>query len=353
MVCGYPKFTAAHFTKPVHNGVTGHSVGQLADKNKAGYTHKIIAIVQQSKLKQVNRMQRWDRIEAFIEVVRLESFSAAARHLKVSTSHISRLVSQLENQLGVQLLYRTTRQIRLTDAGSIYVEHCRHLFDGLRDAEQALSEQQGKPHGVLKLTSATTFGERYIAPLVNDFQCLHPQLDVQMHFTNRPVELIDEGFDIAIRMGVLKDSSLIARRLCKRREYIVGSQAYFRQATRPHTLGELSQHRCLVGSRPNWLFEVNGQRREVKVNGCWQANSGPALLDATRKGLGLAQLPDYYVVPYLASGELVAVLEPFQHHDTAVWAVYPRHRHLSPKIRQLVDYLVDHIDNLLPDTQWR
>ncbi|OAZ97027.1 LysR family transcriptional regulator [Halomonas sp. G11] len=298
-------------------------------------------------------MQRWDRIEAFIEVVRLESFSAAARHLKVSTSHISRLVSQLENQLGVQLLYRTTRQIRLTDAGSIYVEHCRHLFDGLRDAEQALSEQQGKPHGVLKLTSATTFGERYIAPLVNDFQCLHPQLDVQMHFTNRPVELIDEGFDIAIRMGVLKDSSLIARRLCKRREYIVGSQAYFRQATRPHTLGELSQHRCLVGSRPNWLFEVNGQRREVKVNGCWQANSGPALLDATRKGLGLAQLPDYYVVPYLASGELVAVLEPFQHHDTAVWAVYPRHRHLSPKIRQLVDYLVDHIDNLLPDTQWR
>ncbi|SER79849.1 transcriptional regulator, LysR family [Vreelandella subterranea] len=298
-------------------------------------------------------MQRWDRIEAFIEVVRLESFSAAARHLKVSTSHISRLVSQLENQLGVQLLYRTTRQIRLTDAGSIYVEHCRHLFDGLRDAEQALSEQQGKPHGVLKLTSATTFGERYIAPLVNDFQCLHPQLDVQMHFTNRPVELIDEGFDIAIRMGILKDSSLIARRLCKRREYIVGSQAYFRQAPRPHTLGELSQHRCLVGSRPNWLFEVNGQRREVKVNGCWQANSGPALLDATRKGLGLAQLPDYYVEPYLASGELVAVLEPFQHHDTAVWAVYPRHRHLSPKIRQLVDYLVDHIDSLLPDSQCR
>ncbi|MDR5884600.1 LysR family transcriptional regulator [Vreelandella janggokensis] len=298
-------------------------------------------------------MQRWDRIEAFIEVVRLESFSAAARHLKVSTSHTSRLVSQLENQLGVQLLYRTTRQIRLTDAGSIYVEHCRHLFDGLRDAEQVLSEQQGKPHGVLKLTSATTFGERYIAPLVNDFQCLHPQLDVQMHFTNRPVELIDEGFDIAIRMGVLKDSSMIARRLCKRREYIVGSQAYFRQATRPHTLGELSQHRCLVGSRPNWLFEVNGQRREVKVNGCWQANSGPALLDATLKGLGIAQLPDYYVAPYLASGELVAVLEPFQHHDTGVWAVYPRHRHLSPKIRQLVDYLVEHIDQVLTDTQWR
>jgi len=217
-------------------------------------------------------MQRWDRIEAFVEVVRLGTFSAAARHLKVSTSHISRLVSQLENQLGVQLLYRTTRQIRLTDAGALYAEHCRHLFDGLRDAEQAISELQAKPHGLLKLTSATTFGERYVAPLVNDFQRLHPQLEVHMHFTNRPVELIEEGFDIAIRMGVLKDSSLIARRLCGRREYVVGSQAYFRQAPRPHTLGELSQHRCLLGSRPNWLFEVHGQRREVKVEGCWSSN---------------------------------------------------------------------------------
>lgn len=295
-------------------------------------------------------MQRWDRVEAFIEVVRLGTFSAAANHLKVSTSHISRLVSQLENQLGIQLLYRTTRQIRLTDAGALYMEHCQHLFDGLKDAEQALSELQAKPRGLLKLTSATTFGERYIAPLVNDFQCLHPDLEVYMHFTNRPVELIEEGFDIAIRMGVLKDSSLIARRLCDRREYVVGSQDYFRQTPPPHTLAELGQHRCLVGSRPNWLFDTNGQRREVRVESCWTGNSGPALLDAALKGLGLAQLPDYYVAPHLASGELIAVLEPFQHHDTAVWAVYPRHRHLSPKIRQLVDYLVANMSRVLPNT---
>ncbi|WP_447529545.1 LysR family transcriptional regulator [Vreelandella sp. TE19] len=293
-------------------------------------------------------MQRWDRIEAFVEVVRLGTFSAAARHLKVSTSHTSRLVSQLENQLGVQLLYRTTRQIRLTEAGSLYVEHCRHLFDGLRDAEQAISELQAKPKGLLKLTCATTFGERFVAPLVNDFQCQHPELEVHMHFTNREVELIDEGFDIAIRMGVLKDSSLIAKRLCERREYIVGASSYFRQAPVPHTLSELSQHPCLLGSRPYWLFEVNGQRREVRLEGRWSGNSGPALLDAALKGLGLAQLPDYYVAPYLESGELIAVLEPFQHHDTAVWAVYPRHRHLSPKIRQLVDYLAVHIEKKLP-----
>lgn len=170
-------------------------------------------------------MQRWDRIEAFIEVVRLGSFSAAARHLRVSTSHISRLVGQLENHLGTQLLYRTTRQIRLTDAGTLYYEHCHRLFDGFREAEAAIDDLQHRPKGLLKLTSATTFGERFVAPLVNDFQRLHPQLEVQMHFTNRQVALIEEGYDIAIRMGVLKDSTLIARRLCERREYVVGSRS--------------------------------------------------------------------------------------------------------------------------------
>ncbi|GHB00399.1 LysR family transcriptional regulator [Modicisalibacter luteus] len=287
-------------------------------------------------------MQRWDRIEAFSEVVRLGSFSAAARHLKVSASHISRLVAQLENQLGTQLLYRTTRQLHLTDAGTIYYDYCRHLFEGFREAESAINDLQSRPQGVLKLTSATTFGERYIAPLVNDFQHLHPQLEVRMHFTNRQVDLIDEGFDVAIRMGVLKDSSLIARRLCERREYVVGSPDYFAQAPHPHSLAELSGHQCLVGSRDYWLFEVNGQRREVRINGRWQANSGPALLDAALKGLGLAQLPDYYVEEYLASGRLVSVLDNVQFIGTAVWAVYPRHRHLSPKIRQFIDYLCAH-----------
>ncbi|EPC02258.1 LysR family transcriptional regulator [Litchfieldella anticariensis FP35 = DSM 16096] len=293
-------------------------------------------------------MHRWDRIEAFTEVVRLGTFSAAARHLKVSNSHVSRLVGQLENQLDTQLLYRTTRQIRLTDAGALYYEHCRHLLDGFREAEAAINDLQTKPKGVLKLTSATTFGERYIAPLVNDFQCLHPQLEVLMHFTNRQVELIDEGYDIAIRMGVLRDSTLIARRLCGRREYVVGSRAYFEQVPRPHSVAELANHRCLIGSRDNWLFEINGQRREVRIHGHWQANSGPAILDAALKGLGVAQLPDYYVEPYLQTGELISVLDAFQHPDTAVWAVYPRHRHLSPKVRQFVDFLVAHIGETLP-----
>jgi DNA-binding transcriptional LysR family regulator len=293
-------------------------------------------------------MQRWDRVEAFIEVVRLGTFAAAARRLRVSSSHVSRLVSQLENQLGTTLLYRTTRRIRLTEAGSVYYQHCHHLFDGFREAEAAVKDLQARPSGTLSLTSATTFGERFVAPLVNDFQCRHPQLAVRLHLTNRRVDLIDEGFDIAIRMGALEDSSLVARRLCERREYVVGSPAYFTRRPQPHALSELAHHRCLVGSRDHWRFAVDGVRREVRVEGPWESNSGPALLDAALKGLGLAQLPDYYVDPYLASGELVSVLDAYRHDDSAVWAVTPQHRHRSTKIRQFIDFLAEHLSARLP-----
>ncbi|SHK49047.1 LysR family transcriptional regulator [Halomonas caseinilytica] len=293
-------------------------------------------------------MQRWDRVEAFIEVVRLGAFNAAAERLRVSSSHVSRLVSQLENQLDTPLLYRTTRRIRLTEAGRLYYQHCHHLFDGFREAEAAVKELQTRPSGLLGLTCATTFGERYLAPLVHDFMRFHPQLEVRMHFTNRRVDIIDEGFDIAIRMGTLQDSSLIARRLCERREYVVGSPDYFTHYGQPHALSELARHRCLVGTRDHWRFDVNGVRREIRIDGPWRGNSGPALLDAALKGLGLAQLPDYYVDEHLARGELISVLDAYRHDDTAVWAVYPRHRHRSPKVRQFLDYLVAELGPSLP-----
>ena len=153
-------------------------------------------------------MQHWDRIEAFVEVVRHESFAGAARNLGVSSSHVSRLVARLETQLGTQLLYRTTRRLRLTDAGAVYFEHCAQLFDGFQEALTAISDYQRRPTGVLKLTCATTFGEKFIAPLVNDFLAEHPQLSVRMDFTNRPVDIVDEGFDVAIRTGALQAALL-------------------------------------------------------------------------------------------------------------------------------------------------
>lgn len=286
-------------------------------------------------------MQHWERVEAFIAVVRFGSFAAAARELQVSNSHVSRLVSQLEQQLGTQLLYRTTRQIRLTDAGQLYYDSCRHLFDGLREAESLLQHHQGQPTGLLKITAATTFGDRYIAPLVNDFQLLYPQLKVQMYFSNRQVELIEEGLDLAIRMGVMRESTLIAKRLCDRREYIVGSPTYLARVSAPQTLTDLERHNCLVGTRGYWLLSDGGQRKDLQVRGNWQANSGPALLDAALKGLGLAQLPDYYVDEFLADGRLLKVLDDYRFNDAGVWVVYPQQRHLAPKVRLFIDFLAE------------
>ncbi|MCC5883390.1 MAG: LysR family transcriptional regulator [Halomonas sp.] len=288
-------------------------------------------------------MAHWDGIEAFVEVVRLGTFAAAARQLHVSNSHISRQVAQLEQELGLPLLYRTTRQIHLTDAGERYYARCRELLDGFREAESALQSLQERPHGILQLSCATTFGELFIAPLVNDFLNLHPQLEMRLHLTNRQVDVIDEGYDVVIRMGTLQDSSLVARRLCERREFVVGSPDYFQSVSQPHSVAELAHHRCLIGTRDLWRFDIEGLHREVRVHGHWQANSGPALLDAARKGLGLTQLPDYYVMPFLASGELTAVLTRFQCHDAGVWAVMPRHRQHAAKVRQFVDYLVEHL----------
>lgn len=286
-------------------------------------------------------MQHWERVEAFIEVVRFGSFAAAAKQLQVSNSHVSRLVSQLEQQLGTQLLYRTTRQIRLTDGGLIYYESCRHLFDGVREAELLLHHHQGQPTGLLKITAPATFGDQYIGPLVNDFQLRYPQLKVNMYFSNRQVELIDEGFDLGVRMGVLRESTLVAKRLCNRHEYIVGSPEYLARITAPQTLTDLERHNCLVGTRGNWLLSHNGQRKDLQVRGNWHGNSGSAMLDAALKGMGLAQLPDYYVQAYLADGRLVAVLNDYRFLDAGVWVVYPQQRHLAPKVRLFIDFLAE------------
>ncbi|KDE41271.1 MAG: LysR family transcriptional regulator [Nitrincola lacisaponensis] len=289
-------------------------------------------------------MNHWDRIEAFTEVVRLGTFSSAARHLNVSASHISRLVVKLEQQLGTQLLYRTTRKIRLTDAGRLYYEHCRHLFEGFREAEAAINDLQSSPRGVLKITAGYTFGERYIVPLLNDFMQQHPQLEVRLHLTNRRVDLIEEGYDLAIRIGPMEDSSLIARRLWTREELVVASPAYLAQYGEPANLQDLVRHQCLIGSRDRWLFSDQGMRREVRVQGRLHANSGMALLDAALKGLGLVQLPAYYIGEYLETGALVPVLEPYAFRDSAIWVVYPQHRHLSSKVRMFIDFLVEEIE---------
>lgn len=286
-------------------------------------------------------MSRWDATEIFVTVVETGSFSAAAQALKLSKSHVSRQVSRLESRLGTQLLQRTTRKLALTQTGTVYFERCRELVHQLSDLESTIIDTHEKPMGTLRLTVAGAFGERYVAPAAAEFMRRYPDVSVNLDFTSRLVDLVSEGYDLAIRAGVLKDSSLVARRIAERRLLVCASRDYLSDRGQPASLADLRQHHCLVGSVPTWRFrEQNGHHIDLKIQGNWRSNNGYALLAAARKGLGLVQLPEFYVHDDIAAGRLLPVLEKYQPTDTAVWAIYPGNKHLSPKVSLFIDHLV-------------
>ena len=285
-------------------------------------------------------MTIWDGINEFVCVVETESFTAAAKRLEVSVAHISRQVNQLEDRLGAKLLYRTTRKLRLTEVGEVYYQHARKILDDMQAAERAVMEMEGKPTGKLRITAPVYYGEYFLAPLVNDFLLQYPQLDLELKLTNETVDLVKEGYDLAIRLGTLDSSSLMCRKLARRTQYLCASPTYLATHGTPQTLADLANHRCLGGSLDHWRFLENGKLRNWRVGSAWSCNSGLALKDAALKGLGIVQLPDYYVQEALAQGSLVSLLESHRLPDDGVWVVYPQNRHLSPKVRLLVDFLV-------------
>ncbi|OYQ35610.1 LysR family transcriptional regulator [Niveispirillum lacus] len=292
-------------------------------------------------------MGSWDGIDSFIAVCETESFSAAATRLGVSTSHVSREVARLEDRLQVRLLYRTTRRVSVTDAGRTFLERCRRLVEEREEAFAAVSESDGAPRGHLRLTCSIAYGERFIVPLVNRFLLSHPQLSVSIDLTNRLVDLVGEGFDLAVRTGAsLNDSRLIAVQLTSRRRYLCAAPAYLEQVGAPVSLDDLARHECLTGTAELWHFDDHGQQVSFRPAGNWRCNSGFAVLDAARQGLGLCQLPDFYVETDLAAGTLVSLLDQHRPPDEGIWAVYPHRRHLSPKVSLLVDYLKHHVGRL-------
>ncbi len=281
----------------------------------------------------------WEGVNEFVAVAEQQSFTTAARQLGISTAQVSRQVSALEQRLAIKLFYRTTRRVSVTEAGQLYYQHCRQLLDGLADAERALTNLESQPRGKLKLTAPTTYGENRILPLLNDFLQQYPELEVDCQLTNQTLDLVEAGFDLAIRLGKLADSSMMAQRLASRQLYVCASPAYLESRGEPGSLSELKNHNCLRGTLEYWRFHEGGRERKIKIQGRLSCNSGQALLDAALKGLGLVQLPDYYVAPHLASGRLVLLLNDYQPADEGIWALYPHNRQLAPKVRMLVEYL--------------
>ncbi|WP_268866474.1 MULTISPECIES: LysR substrate-binding domain-containing protein [Thalassolituus] len=282
---------------------------------------------------------QWEGIREFVAVAESGSFTAAAVQLGLSTAQVSRQVRALEQRLGSELLFRTTRRVALTEPGQLYYQHCRLLLDGLAEAELALGNLQATPQGKLRITAPMSYGERHIAPLLNDFALRYPQIQLHYLLTNEKLDLVGGGYDMAVRLGKLDDDRLVARRLASREQYTCASPGYLAAHGEPHSLAELKQHNCLAGTLDYWRFQEQGRERVVHISGSLSANSGPALLDAALKGIGIVQLPDYYVQPYIERGELISLLPAIRPSREGIWALYPPSRNLSPKVRLLIDYL--------------
>ncbi|MGE4409355.1 MAG: LysR substrate-binding domain-containing protein [Sphingobium sp.] len=281
---------------------------------------------------------RWHGIDEFVAVATLGSFAGAAKQLGIPTSTVSRAVARLEAQVRTQLFYRTTRKVALTESGRVFVDHCRRIIAERDEAFAALSAS-GEPGGELRITCSTALGEGFVAPIVQDFCLAWPQINVTLDLSNRIVDLVAEGYDLAIRTGDMSDSRMVRTRIANRSLYSCASPDYLERMGVPVSVVDLARFDCLIGSALTWHFEVDGVDRVFRPKGRWRCNSGVAIANAALAGLGICQLPDFYVLRHLASGALVEILPDCRRREEPIWAVYPEQRHLMPKVRLLVDQL--------------
>ena len=274
-------------------------------------------------------------------VAETSGFTAAAKKLGVSTSHVSRQVAALEERLGTSLLARTTRKVRLTEAGQGYYRRCQEIVDGLLEANEGLQTEQIQLTGTLKVSAAGEFAVQYIAPKLLEFSLLHPELQIDLNFNSRVVDFIEEGIDFAIRYGRLNDSGLIARKLATRRLVAVASPAYIKARGRPDHPLDLKSHSCLIANNDRWLFQDQGKPLEVKVTGRLRCNEVRPLLQACQAGVGICYLPRSSLGSEFTKGQIVEVLEAYSHRDATSWIVYANRKFLPAKARKAIHFLLE------------
>ncbi|NIA71638.1 LysR family transcriptional regulator [Pelagibius litoralis] len=299
-------------------------------------------------------MSRLDEMAVFAEVVEAEGFSAAARVLGVSKSAVSKQVGRLEDRLGVRLLNRTTRRLSLTEAGATFYEASRRVLDEALVAETAVSSLSAAPRGLLKLNAPMSFGFLHLARVIPEFHARYPRIVIDAVMNDRFVDLVEEGYDVAIRItGALQDSSLIARYLAPSQALLCAAPDYLAQRGTPLQPEDLSGHDCLIYSnldqRHAWRFAGPRGPVRVKVKGPFQANNGDALCSAALAGMGIAALPSFIVGEHLLAGRLVPVLCGFRLAAQGIYAVYPHNRNLSAKVRAFVDFLAGRFG---PEPYW-
>lgn len=293
-------------------------------------------------------MDRFQEMRVFVAVVDAGSFVRAAEALDLSKTAVSRLVNDLEARLGVRLLHRTTRKLSLTPEGELFHERCRQLVDGVMEAEAELSTHAGEAIGQLRVNVPVTFGLLHLAPLWPAFMAQHPKVTLEVTLSDRMVDLVDEGFDVAVRIARLPASSLVSRQLTSTRLILCASPEYLRRHGTPQHPRELAQHAViaysLLAAGDQWeFFSSKGSRDPipVKVSPRMRTNSGDTCTAASLQHMGLVLQPSFLVGPHLDSGALVEVMPGYRSTELGVYAIYPSRRQLTPKVRALVDFLVD------------
>ena len=295
-------------------------------------------------------------IAVFHRVVKEGSFTAAAKALGLSRSVVSKYITRLEERLGARLLHRTTRRLNLTEAGRVFAERSGQALEAIEEAEQAVSQLQSTPRGMLRLSAPVSFGLLQISPLLPDFLERYPEIQVDLRLQDRQVDLIEEEVDVAVRIARLPDSTFIARRLAQCDYVVCATPGYFAGHGTPRTPQELEHRPCLVFSHHDkprqWQFvDPGGRAVTVPVSGRLRSDNSLALREAVLQGLGMALAPRFMLGDSLAAGRLQAVLTDWTVPPLSIYAVFPQRRYLSPKVRVLLDFLSEHLTPIPPWAQ--
>lgn len=285
----------------------------------------------------------------FARVVEQESFTGAAQMLGVSKSAVSKQVAKLEESLGVRLLNRTTRKIQVTEAGHVFYERCRRIADEVEEARAAVSSLQTSPRGVLRVNAPVSYGLLHLGRLLPDFMARYPDLQVDLSLSDRKVDLLEEGVDVAVRIGQLTDSSLIAKKITEFPRIVVASPSYWDAHGRPAKPDDLTAHNCFIYTYlpqgDQWLFRdpESGAAVSTRVTGSLSANNGDALLQAAERGLGVYWMPSFFLDRQIEDGVLEEVLQEYRADPVGLYAIFPHSRHLPTKTRAFIDFLGEKI----------
>ena len=289
-------------------------------------------------------MDKFESIRAFIQVVNSGGFAAAAREMGLSRSQVNKLVIALENELGIQLLHRSTRVVTPTETGLAFHERCVEILASLEEAERSITQIQAEPRGRLKVNAPMTFGTMYLAPALADFLVQYPDLQVQLTLNDRFIDPIEEGFDVTVRIAQPTESaSLIVHPITTAPRVVCAALSYLERHGTPTQPDDLRQHSCLhygqLAVDAQWTLIGRDGEQTISVNGVWCSNNGEVLRDAAVRGLGITLLPTFIVGQELQRGTLQIVLPDYHPPELSISVIYPVNRHLSTKVRLLVDFL--------------